>query len=300
MISNEEKLIELRNEIDSIDNAIHDLIMRRTSVVEGVCEIKKGSAVKIRPSREASILYRLCAQHKGYFPKRALCRIWRELIVATLSLEGPFSVAVYDPGDFPGYWDLARDQYGTFTPMQRHSSARAVVEEVRELKATVGVLPFPSRDHDNPWWRFLVSDAPETPKVIARLPFVPGANVHDKGLDALVICAVPQEETGRDRSLFSIESEEDIGYTAIERALSKVGFSDIFQHLWHDPNRPPGWTYLVEVYGFIGSSSEQVALLQDELDTRVARIIQLGGYSTPLEEADLAHMDDDHEAREGK
>ena len=124
--------------------------------------------------------------------------------------------------------------------------------------------------------------------------------MHDKGLDALVICAVPQEETGRDRSLFSIESEEDIGYTAIERALSKVGFSDIFQHLWHDPNRPPGWTYLVEVYGFIGSSSEQVALLQDELDTRVARIIQLGGYSTPLEEADLAHMDDDHEAGEGK
>ena len=203
MISDEEKLTELRNEIDSIDNAIHDLIMRRTSVVEGVCEIKKGSAVKIRPSREASILYRLCAQHKGYFPKRALCRIWRELIVSTLSLEGPFSVAVYDPGDVPGYWDLARDQYGTFTPMQRHSSARAVVEEVRELKATVGVLPFPSRDHDNPWWRFLVSDALETPKVIARLPFVPGANVHDKGLDALVICAVPQEETGRDRSLIS-------------------------------------------------------------------------------------------------
>ena len=60
MTSDEEKLLELRNEIDKIDSAIHDLIMRRTRVVEGVCEIKKGSSVKIRPSREASILYRLC------------------------------------------------------------------------------------------------------------------------------------------------------------------------------------------------------------------------------------------------
>ena len=63
MISDEKKLIELRNEIDSIDDAIHDLIMRRTKVVEGVCEIKRDSAVKIRPSREASLPFPGDARH---------------------------------------------------------------------------------------------------------------------------------------------------------------------------------------------------------------------------------------------
>jgi chorismate mutase / prephenate dehydratase len=292
MTVNEDKLLQLRHEIDAIDESLHDLIQRRTRVVEGVREIKKDIAVKIRPAREAEILYRLCADHKSAFPKRELCRIWREMIVATLSFEGPFSVAVFHPEETPGYWDLARDQYGTYTKMQRHTSPRAVVEAVREQQATVGVLPFPSRDRDEPWWRYLVSATPETPRVIARLPFIPGANTHDQNLDALVICPVPQEETGRDRSLLAVEAEEDIGYPAIENALSQAGFSAAFHQLWHDPSRPPGWTYLVEVFGFVGPDSRQISRLKDGLGNRVARIIQLGGYGTPLSEADLAPVED--------
>lgn len=294
MSTNEEKLLDLRRQIDDIDYQLHDLIQRRTRIVEGVREIKKNTAVKIRPAREAEILYRLCAEHASPFPKRELCRIWREMIVATLSFEGPFSVAVFHPEETPGYWDLARDQYGTFTPMQRHASARAVVEAVREQHATVGVLPFPARDRDEPWWRFLVSEAEGAPKVIARLPFVPGANTHDRDLDALVICPVPQEETGRDRSLLAVEAPEDIGYPTIENALSQAGFAAAFHQLWHDPSRPPGWTYLVEVFGFIGPGSRQMARLTDALGNRVARIIQLGGYGTPLSEADLATPAPDH------
>jgi chorismate mutase/prephenate dehydratase len=295
MTTNEEKLLELRNEIDAIDHQLHDLIQRRTRVVEGVREVKKGNAVKIRPAREAEILYRLCAEHASPFPKRELCRIWREMIVATLSFEGPFSVAVYHPEEEPGYWDLARDQYGTFTPMQRHSSARAVVEAVRDQRSTVGVLPFPSRDRDEPWWRYLVSESADAPKVICRLPFIPGANTHDKDLDALVICPVPQEETGRDRSMLAIETEADIGYPAIENALSQAGFSSAFHALWHDPSRPPGWTYLVEVFGFIGPGGRQLARLKDALAERVARIVHLGGYGTPLSDGDLVTPAPEHD-----
>ncbi len=104
MTVNEEKLLQLRQEIDAIDLSLHDLIQRRTRVVEGVREIKKDTVVKIRPAREAEILYRLCAEHRSPFPKRELCRIWREMIVATLSFEGPFSVAVFHPEETPGYF----------------------------------------------------------------------------------------------------------------------------------------------------------------------------------------------------
>ena len=107
----------LRREIDRIDEQIHDLIRRRTEVVESVRDLKKGDAIKIRPAREDQIAYRLIAEHTGNFPKRELLRIWRELIVATLSFEGPFSVAVYEDDPATGCWDLARDMYGTYTPM---------------------------------------------------------------------------------------------------------------------------------------------------------------------------------------
>ena len=287
MTDDKNTLSVLRDEIDSIDRNLHELIMRRTKIVEGVRAAKEVTKVMIRPSREAQILYRLAAEHKGGFPKRELARIWRELIVATLKFEGPFSVAVFEPEEDSGYWDLARDQYGTFTELVRHGSARAVVEAVREQDATLGILPFPHRGQNELWWRFLVSEAPETPKVIARLPFIPNSNIRNRSLEALVICPIEQEETGRDRTFLAVETENDIGHPAIENAVSQAGFSAAFHQLWHDPNRPPGWTYLVEVFGFVATDGQQMIRLRDALGTRVTRIIHLGGYATPLNEQDL-------------
>ena len=287
MTDDKSKLQALRDEIDEIDRNLHELIMRRTQVVEGVRAAKDGSKAMIRPSREAEIIYRLMTEHKGGFPKRELARIWRELIVATLSFEGPFSVAVFEGENDTGYWDLARDQYGTFTSLVRHSSARAVVEAVRKQNATLGVLPFPHRHEDESWWRFLVSEAPETPKVIARLPFITDSNIRNRDLEALVICPIKQEETGRDQTFLAVEAEEEIGHAIIERALSDVGITNFFQQLWHDPNRPPGWTYLIEVVGFLGTDSIQFQQVREELGTRAVRILHLGGYATPLNDHDL-------------
>ena len=291
MTDDKSKLQSLRDEIDEIDRNLHDLIMRRTQVVEGVRAAKDGSKAMIRPSREAEIIYRLMAEHKGGFPKRELARIWRELIVATLSFEGPFSVAVFEGENETGYWDLARDQYGTFTSLLRHSSARAVVEAVRKQNATLGVLPFPHRHEDVSWWRFLVSEAPETPKVIARLPFITDSNIRNRDLEALVICPIKQEETGRDQTFLAVEAEEEIGHAIIERALSDVGITSFFQQLWHDPNRPPGWTYLIEVVGFLGTDSIQFQQIREELGTQAVRILHLGGYATPLNDHDLKPTD---------
>ena len=291
MTDDKSKLQSLRDEIDEIDRNLHDLIMRRTQVVEGVRAAKDGSQAMIRPSREAEIIYRLMVEHKGGFPKRELARIWRELIVATLSFEGPFSVAVFESENETGYWDLARDQYGTFTSLLRHSSARAVVEAVRKQNATLGVLPFPHRHEDVSWWRFLVSEAPETPKVIARLPFITNSNIRNRDLEALVICPIKQEETGRDQTFLAVEAEEEIGHAIIERALSDVGITSFFQQLWHDPNRPPGWTYLIEVVGFLGTDSIQFQQIREELGTQAVRILHLGGYATPLNDHDLKPTD---------
>ena len=288
MAKKTDSLDDLRREIDGIDTSIHDLIMRRTKIVERVRDVKGDTPVKIRPAREAEILYQLMTRHTGPFPKCELARMWREMIVATLSFEGPFSVAVYVTDEILGYWDLARDQYGSFTPMTRHSSNRSVVEAVRTQDATLGILPLPRRDESENWWRFLVSEAPEAPKVIARLPFIGEGNARDPGVEALVIGPVAQEETGRDRSFLAIEVEEDIGFASIEAALSQAGHSAAFHQVWHDPDRPPEWTYLIEAFGFFTDSGPRRALFMEGLDQRTKRVIHLGGYATPLSEGDLA------------
>jgi hypothetical protein len=137
----------------------------------------------------------------------------------------------------------------------------------------------------------LVSGVPETPKIIARLPFISGGNSRGTETEALVIGQVAQEETGRDRSFLVVESAEDIGFKAIETALSQTGFSAVFNQVWHDPDRPAAWTYLVEVLGFLRSDGQRFRRLVDSLDKRAIQVIHLGGYATPLSEADLARVE---------
>ncbi len=293
MTEKKKALQAVRAEIDGIDDQIQDLLIKRTQIVEKVRVIKEGEAVKIRPAREAEMMYRLTARHHGNFPKRELCRIWREIIVATLNFEGPFSAAVIDRADEPGYWDLARDQYGSFTKMTRHHSGRAVVDAVRRQDAAVGIVPWPSRDDPDPWWRYMVSEAKDTPKVIARLPFIPGANIRGSGLEAAVICPVAQEETGRDRSFLAVETEIEISARKIEDALNSAGVSAAFVQAWHDPNRPPGWLYLVEAFGFVDPNGRQFPRFIDSIGDSAQRIIHLGGYGTPLGVRDVAGPDDD-------
>ena len=278
----------VRHEIDSIDDQIQDLLIQRTKVVEKVREIKHGDDVKIRPDREAEMMYRLTARHHGNFPKREMCRIWREIIVATLSFEDPFSIAVIDPEGMPGYWDIARDQYGSFSKMSRHPTGRSVVEAVRKQDAVVGIVPLPRGDDPDPWWRYIVSTTPDTPKVIARLPFVPDSNIRDNSLEALVICPIQQERTGRDRSLLAVEADEEIGARRIEDALNSAGVSAAFVQRWHDPQRPPGWTYLVEAFGFVDPAGKQFPRFIDSIGDSAQRIVHLGGYGTPLGKQDVA------------
>ncbi|PIW28938.1 MAG: chorismate mutase [Rhodospirillales bacterium CG15_BIG_FIL_POST_REV_8_21_14_020_66_15] len=278
-------LADLRQQIDAIDVKLHDLIMQRTEVVENVRELKKGESVKIRPAREAEIVYRLMERHRGPFPRRELARIWRELIVATLSFEGPFSVAVQVPESQTGYWDMARDQYGSFTPMRRFTTSARVIEAVQRQECTLGVLPLPRNEqNDDQWWRHLVSTAEDAPRVIARLPFAgPGNGFEAQGLEALVICPmVTPEPTGRDRTYLAVECEEDVPFRAIAKALNDLGFSPVFNQLWHEPSRPAAWTYLTEVFGFVDPEKGHLENLKEAVKGRVSRVIHLGACATPL------------------
>ena len=125
----EPNLATIRREIDSIDDSIHDLVMRRTGLIEQIRAAKAGNDF-YRPAREAEIIRRLIARHKGPFPRFSLVRMWREMMAAITRLQGPFSIAAF-VADEPGYWDLARSHFGVTVDIVAHQTARSVLSAVR-------------------------------------------------------------------------------------------------------------------------------------------------------------------------
>jgi hypothetical protein len=213
--------------------------------------------------------------------------IWRNLITATLSFEGPFAVAVFVAEDASGTWDVARDHFGLYTPVARHGSVRAVIEAVRRQEATVGVLPLPRQDDADPWWRHLITHHPDTPKIIARLPFAGPTNARDGNQEALVICPVAVVPTSRDRTFLGGDSESELSIGQFCQALRQENLTPLFSAWWQETGPPHPTLFLAEVEGFVGAEDPRLDAVRTRLGSTLKRLIWLGGYAVPLTTTDL-------------
>src|SRR5258708_14013793 len=91
-------LDDLRRQIDELDDQLHDLLMRRTEIVEAIGKEKKDGRVSaFRPGREAVILRRLVARHGGRFPAAGPLPTWREMLAAPRGVQIPSAAAVHAP-----------------------------------------------------------------------------------------------------------------------------------------------------------------------------------------------------------
>lgn len=286
MAEKKPSLEDLRAEIDRIDNAIHDLLMERALVVEHVRHAKGPDQPKFRPAREAEILYRLSERHRGSFSKKAILQMWRELISGTLMLEGPFFVAVQAPGDNDGYMDLARDHFGSFSPMIRHQNAVSVIEDVSNGEATVGVLPFPARDSNDIWWRYLANGEAGRPMVVCRLPFAGRSNARGAHLDALVISMSPPAETGRDITVFAFPVSGPISSARLKSAFNDSGLNAGLVMDW--PMLGGDYRlFMVELEGYVTGNDIRLERVLERLENNADHLVWLGAYARPLSEMEL-------------
>ena len=281
-------LADVRRKIDAIDETIQDLLVERTELVETVRDLKRDMRIKIRPAREAEIICRLVARQTGPFPKQSLASIWRQIITATLSFEGPFSVAVLTPDGVRGYWDLARDHFGSFVPMTRHTSVRLVIEAVRSQDATVGVLPMLRTDDDDPWWRHIVNTQPDVPRIIARLPFAGRGNALDGDLEALVVCPIENAPSGRDRTVFALDLEPGIGLGQVKSILDECALTPRLAAQWAEGEGQVARLYLFEVDGFVVANDPRFAEIEERFGSLFKRRVMLGSYAQPLTAEELA------------
>jgi chorismate mutase len=287
MGSSDSTLDALRREIDEIDDGMHDLLMRRTAVAEKMRSIKGPAAGPyLRAAREAAILRRLVERHGGNFPKVALVRIWREIMSALVRLQGPFAVAVFAPSEFPHYWDLARDHFGSSTPMIRCTSVEQAVRAASETDGTVGVLPWPHESRHEPWWRHLASEEPHTLRIIARLPFAGTGRPEEP--QAVAVAYMDQEPSGRDRSLLAIATVAEVSRSRFLAAARGAGFAPRFVSEWQDSEPGAEWWYLVEIDEFVAANDPRLARLLEAPEGTIARVVRVGGYAEPLSAAELA------------
>ena len=286
MTADSPSLDDLRREIDEIDMAVHDLLMRRVSLADEIGHIKGEGGPFIRPGREARILRRLVARHEGPLPKTVLVSIWREIISAMTALEGPYAVAVYGgQAEHDGLPALARLQYGAERPISVHETILGVLRAVSDGHATVGVLPLPQGEEADPWWRNLVRDGPDVPKIIARLPFA-AVNHRFEDLEALAIALAPPEASDGDRSFLVAENVGQLSRGAFRDALSQADFQVADMQSWSTRGKVP-WV-LAEVEGFVEDGDPRLLHIAETEDSPVGKVWVIGSYAIPLSAQELA------------
>jgi len=277
-------LDDLRREIDEIDDSLHDLLMRRTEIVEKVRVAKGEDANYTRPGREAQVLRRLVARHRGAFPKPVVARIWRDIIGALTLLQGPLVVAVHAPEGGPDLRTRARDHYGALASLTGYESEMGVLRAVTEGHATIGVLPLPESDDAEPWWPSLASDSSSTPRIVARLPFASMEPPPGNGVEGLAVAITPQEESGLDHGYLVVETAEQLSRGALTGLLEMAGIRVLDIQRWDA--EPDQRLHLIEVEGFLAPEDPRLAELGRGEETLKSWVI--GSYAVPLTDQELA------------
>lgn len=134
-------LNELRQQIDSIDNEMINLIVERMQIVKQVGELKqRENSVVYRPEREKDIVERLYKQCEGKLSKPAIEAIFLEIFAVSRTLELPERIAYLGPeGSFTH--QVAESRFGAIGHYLCQKSIKGVFDSVSTNRSTFGVIP---------------------------------------------------------------------------------------------------------------------------------------------------------------
>lgn len=248
-------LDRLRQEIDRVDDDIHDLLMRRAELGEQVAAVKRDGlpgTPRIRPGREANILRRLRARHGGPLPFSVVGHIWREVISSFLQRQADFDVLVWGGSSRIAIWDLARAHFGATANCTPAMEAVEALDKTVRSDNTIAVLAFEA--DGEPWWRLLCDGHPGAGlQIIARLPFFDDAEA------SAFAVGRGREDSGDETSLVILH---EVGQVPADALCDAAG--DI----------------LLEVPGFVEDGDPTLVPLC--ATHGAARATVIGGYANPI------------------
>jgi len=142
-MANQPDIQRFRKEIDRLDDEILRLLNERSKFVIEIGKLKKQSdsdAHLHTPGREAEIVNRLTAKNQGPFPNDAIRPVYREIMSASLSLEGPQKVAYLGPAATFTHLACIK-KFGASAQYIPVNSIKDVFDEVERGRANFGVVP---------------------------------------------------------------------------------------------------------------------------------------------------------------
>src|SRR3954469_18682613 len=210
-------LAVLRQEIDSIDEQVHQLLMQRGDIIDRLIKVKKTQEVgsAFRPAREADMMRRLVQRHRGILPLDTVESIWRVIISTFTYVQAPFSVHADVSAGEAAMRDSARFHFGFVVPYVAHFSAQAAVEALATRKSDLALVSAISSR--TPWEMELEAEGAR--KIIARLPFLERAD-HPAALPVFLVSRVADNAMVTEVETWSVRVS---GWNAeIARALSPL------------------------------------------------------------------------------
>ncbi len=142
-MTEQEKLLKIRNQIDAIDQQVQDLINQRAACAQRVAEIKIQSGETehfYRPEREAQVLRAISERNQGPLGDKEMARLFREIMSSCLALEKPLKVSFLGPaGTYNHVASLKH--FGSFFEENPVASIEDIFRSVESSQAHFGVAP---------------------------------------------------------------------------------------------------------------------------------------------------------------
>ncbi len=138
-----QKLQQIRERIDSLDEQIQDLINQRASAAQEVATVKRNGdsdTFFYRPEREASVLAAIKGRNKGPVGDEEMARLFREIMSVCLALEQPLRIAFLGPeGTFTQ--SAALKHFGHSVETVALASIPDIFRDVESGACHYGVVP---------------------------------------------------------------------------------------------------------------------------------------------------------------
>lgn len=206
-----EHLNNLRNQIDSIDNQMLELLNQRMEVIKEVGKLKRiNNAIIYRPEREKSILDRLNSLNGGLLTAPAIEAIFLEIFAVSRNYELPERIAYLGPeGSFSH--QAAESRFGSLSDYIALSNIKSVFESVATKRARFGIVPIENNQEGSVKETIDMLRASEV-KIVAEIPL----NIH-------FTFASMEDRLRRIKKIYS----KDIAFRQCQKFISEYFGDDI-------------------------------------------------------------------------
>lgn len=285
-----EALLDLRCEIDEIDEKLISLLIQRMSVIEKVGVLKKSNQEKffIRANREADMIKTLVKKSGDILPKSTVINIWRKIITTANMHEQPLQIAICNPQNIAAFNYLTKDYYSELVPLLNFDSANNTILTLEKNEAQIAIFALPKLDDEEKkedvketWWISLANNKKGL-KIFAKIPFFEfdDAKKNNDQIKLVAVAAKEPEKSSSDSSFLYVEAAKEISKNQILSALKEQNLSAKILKIARLRQIEGMIFYFIELDGFYLEEDQPIKNFNKSKIKPYAKI--LGHCATPI------------------